>query len=327
MADLVSVVIPVYNGEATIKNCLESIFRQTYKNFEILVVNDGSNDSTESILDAMRRVEPRLKVYSQPNKGVEAARNLALDMASGHYIFFCDSDDEFHPKMIEQMMQAASVTSADIIFCGLIYSKESGEYRDTLPKSHLVTTNDFMKCIFSLKGAGKIGQTGGYVPNKCFKKELIGKHRFERVGVGEDEHFLFRVLENVKTVWFEDQYLYKYNLRDNSLSSNVDFLHSLMMARFASFQNAYSAESLVISRFATLEALVWDFDYLRQCDLLSLDKLKDINRVARTLFSFRVFTNYSAFTGNRTLLILITCLLPIRCIKGILKIKGYLKIK
>lgn len=101
----ISIIIPVYNGEKTIERCINSIINNNYENIEIIVINDGSNDRTLEILEKIKKVEKRLKVISQKNSGVSAARNLGIKNSTGDYIYFMDADDYIEENCIKTVMK------------------------------------------------------------------------------------------------------------------------------------------------------------------------------------------------------------------------------
>ena len=115
MAQLVSVILPVYNARNDLARCLDSILSQDYKDLEIIAVNDGSRDDSLEALERYARWDERLKVFSQPNSGVSAARNLALEKAQGAYVRFVDADDALPPGSIRLMVEAMETAQADLV--------------------------------------------------------------------------------------------------------------------------------------------------------------------------------------------------------------------
>jgi glycosyltransferase involved in cell wall biosynthesis len=118
----ISIIIPVYNAENYLEECLLSISQQTFGDFEILAINDGSTDRSLEILKKYQEKEPRLQVISQENKGVSAARNLGLENAQGEYITFVDADDWLHPETLEQYIEIAKKKS-DIVISQFLTEK------------------------------------------------------------------------------------------------------------------------------------------------------------------------------------------------------------
>lgn len=118
MNSKVSVIVPVYNAEKTLDRCLTSLCAQTYKNFEILLINDGSKDSSPEICQKYVEQDSRIVLRTQENAGPSAARNAGIDLASGAYLAFVDSDDYVEPNMIESMVNKADEYDADMVICG-----------------------------------------------------------------------------------------------------------------------------------------------------------------------------------------------------------------
>lgn len=112
---LVSFIIPIYNAEKYLDECIKSIIKQTYSNFELLLVNDGSTDNSAIICDTYANKDSRIKVIHKINGGVSSARNIGLDNAKGEYICFVDADDVIHPKLLETTLSVLMETQQDII--------------------------------------------------------------------------------------------------------------------------------------------------------------------------------------------------------------------
>ena len=113
---LISVIVPVYNAEKYLRECLDSIVNQTYKNIEIILVDDGSTDGSGAICDEYADKDVRIKVYHIPNGGASNARNLGIDNADGEYLMFVDSDDIILPYVVERAIKLALEHNADIVY-------------------------------------------------------------------------------------------------------------------------------------------------------------------------------------------------------------------
>lgn len=201
---LISVVIPVYNRENYIKNCLDLITNQTYKNLEIIVVNDGSTDSS---MDIIKQFSSVTIIDHIKNKGLAAARNSGIDIAKGEYIHFMDDDDEINNSFYENLIQASIETDADMSCCGMIHQKAKG-------KTQLF---NYKKTYSSLQEKLKITYVGkwGYVVRYLFKLDFLKKNnlRFEEGKVIEDLPFAFAAVyyaNKIVTVPSAN-YLYVYN--------------------------------------------------------------------------------------------------------------------
>ena len=115
-SDIVSIIVPVYNGEKYISRCLDSLINQTYSNLEIVLVNDGSIDKSKEILNEYAKTDNRIKIYDQINQGASVARNIGLEKANGKYIMFVDADDYIDSHMVEEMIKNIKHENT-IVFC------------------------------------------------------------------------------------------------------------------------------------------------------------------------------------------------------------------
>lgn len=191
MADrkLISVIVPVYNGEAYIESCIESILRQSYPAVEILVVNDGSTDRTEAICRQLEEQHDSLKVITMADKGVSAARNQAMGIASGEYLTFVDADDRIHPELLSGLMQIIESTGAGIAGCGFfIWEKEEAWEQQKQQKPTDLVRKLYTGREFIEKGilAGNTRCWG-----KLYDRQAIDHIRFqEGLTIGEDMMFL-----------------------------------------------------------------------------------------------------------------------------------------
>lgn len=204
---LVSIIIPVYNAENTILRCLESIFLQTYENLEIIVVDDGSIDKTLQILKTIS--DKRLKIISKDNGGVSTARNKGLDIASGEFIAFIDSDDFVEKDFIYFMLKSAIKNSADIVVCDVvqIINKKKFIYEDIGGIVGSINSFDYLKLLMTDKNSQ------GWVCNKFFRKEILNNIVFnEDIKYSEDKLFLIFAILKSKKIYKLNKALYNYDL-------------------------------------------------------------------------------------------------------------------
>lgn len=125
---MVSIIVPVYNAEKYLANTLDSIIRQSYKNFELLLINDGSTDKSKAICDKFALKDRRIKVLDKNNGGVSSARNYGLSVAEGEYVIFIDSDDYLTADMLETLVNDIESTKSDVAICGFWHVTED-EYK------------------------------------------------------------------------------------------------------------------------------------------------------------------------------------------------------
>lgn len=166
--NLISVIIPVYNTAQYLSRCLDSVLNNTYRELEVICINDGSPDNSLEILNDYARKDCRMKVIDQKNAGVSAARNRGMDAATGEYIAFVDSDDWVHPQYFELLQDLSRQENADIMMCGASYVSEYAPAPKILPEQ-----TQTKMVIPSEMISGEMPVWG-----KLYRAECIRKHRF-----------------------------------------------------------------------------------------------------------------------------------------------------
>lgn len=212
---LISVIIPVYNGEKYIRLCLEDMQSQSYENLEIIVVNDGSTDRSAELI-----AQYPVKVIHLPeNRGLSAARNSGMDAATGTYVHFMDVDDSINPDFYREMAAAVSETDADIACSGMI--NEIKPHRTMLFEKQRVLTTVQEK----LK-ATNVGKWG-YVWRYLFRADFLKQHglRFEEGRLIEDLPFSLPAVFFAKSVVVVPGAVYTYRLQENSIMTKKDKAH------------------------------------------------------------------------------------------------------
>lgn len=190
MSGLISVVVPIYNRESTLRRCVDSVLRQTYENIEVILVNDGSSDNSENICREYAKTDSRVQVISKENGGLSSARNAGIDKSRGEYIFFLDSDDWIDPDTLEALLKAALREDADVTNCCLYFNyPDSTEYSRASEEKHIV--NDTKALIkWMLEGGIDANSACG----KLIKKSVFENLRFdESCDFCEDDEFSFRM--------------------------------------------------------------------------------------------------------------------------------------
>ena len=197
---LVSVIVPVYNVLPYLRESLDSVINQTYKDLEIIIVDDGSTDGSDAVCEEYAK-DSRVKVIHQKNHGLSAARNVGLDIARGDYIAFLDSDDVYLPDMIQTMVEGIKKSGADIEICGFnkVYSKRNITKKRIRNKRGLIIKKEE---ILSREDALKhvIDKLRPCVWNKLYKKEVWDELRFPIGRVFEDTWIIPPMFENIKMI-------------------------------------------------------------------------------------------------------------------------------
>lgn len=210
---LISVIIPVYGVEKYIAQCLDSIINQTYKNLEIIVVNDGTKDRSAEIAKEYATKDSRIKVYDFQNGGLSVARNRGLEIATGDYISYIDSDDWLDTKMYETLLEAAMKNDADMVKCGII--ETNGVTEDKITFSDIKIINNEQNKAFENYFNGMLWTLAW---NGLYKNELAKKVKFPDNVVHEDNYssgmFLY-LAKKVLAVPFCGNY---YRFNDSGIS-------------------------------------------------------------------------------------------------------------
>ena len=217
---LISVIVPVYRVEEYLERCVKSIFSQTYKNLEVILVDDGSPDQCPAICDACAEKDVRVKVIHQGNKGLSGARNAGIDAASGEYLAFVDSDDYVSPHFIEELYQLLQDTGCAIGQCRFSYVKGDG----------LVEEGDSAFCIY--RGESLMEQLYGpeekatcfvVAWNKLYRAELFKETgiRYPEGRIHEDEATTYRLFHEAKKLAFLDRALYGYYTENGGSITSV----------------------------------------------------------------------------------------------------------
>lgn len=213
--ELISIIVPVYNVEKYLHRCINSIVQQTYKNLEIILIDDGSKDNCYEICMFYKEKDKRIKVIHQQNGGLSAARNTGLENATGKYISFIDSDDWVHPDFIWNLYYTMKNTNSQIVEClalsttEYIIDEKSIEL-DCIEKKEF----DGAECFTEFIKGNFFRQT---VWNKLYKKEILEKLVFEVGKIHEDEFWTYQVFEKAKHVSLLNFKGYYYFQREDSI--------------------------------------------------------------------------------------------------------------
>ena len=210
---MISVIIPVYNGEKYLRKCLDTVTGQTFQNMEILIVNDGSKDHSQEIMEEYAAKDSRIQLICQENQGVSAARNAGLDRATGEYIFFFDCDDVLMDHALEALYTAARRTDADLVIGNYRYLHQAtGELQTPgqWVQDHVYTGGDILQCC----------HLTCLPPNKLWRRSLIEDHgiRMYPLKMGEDLSFFLRILVRCRTVAALGACIFHYRIYDGSSS-------------------------------------------------------------------------------------------------------------
>ncbi len=227
MEPLVSIIVPVYNVRRYLREALDSVINQTYKNLEIIVIDDGSTDGSGRICDLYAKRDSRIKVIHQENKGLSAARNAGLDIMTGEYVGFLDSDDAFEPEMVETMVRRMVENDAEVAACGYTVHETEGRLHASpemkgegwkYNRGEVVTSVRAMNMWLT----DRISQVCW---DKLWRCSLWSDIRFPNGHVYEDTNILLRVLSRADRILLLDRILVKYRKRAGSITQTRTINH------------------------------------------------------------------------------------------------------
>lgn len=243
MKPLVSVIVPVFNVEAYLNKCLDSIQNQTLDAIEIIVIDDGSTDESKKIAEDIAKEDERIKVYSKSNGGLSSARNFGIEKATADYLVFVDSDDYIDPDMIELLYTNLLQENADISMCTIydiypgIPAKQNSDIRRMV-----VSNEEAIKIVFEAK------ITSVYAVAKLYKKSLFDTVKYPVGKIAEDAFVIVDILDQCKKVVIQTVKKYYYIHRQNSITTssfrknNCDVIdayqrnYDLIMAKYPRLQ-------------------------------------------------------------------------------------------
>lgn len=208
----VSVVVPVYNCAEYLNECVESILNQTHNNLEVILVNDGSNDGSDSLCQQWQDKDPRVKYLSKPNGGAASARNLGMAVASGQYLMFVDGDDIILPEMLEELLKAGRLCKdADIIGSSLLPWDENDRCLAPLPEYTVMDGEEALVYMLEFK----IDRSPC---TKLYRMATLGKMRFMEGRINEDFPFLAHCYLRCRHVVYVPAGYYRYRVVSTSVT-------------------------------------------------------------------------------------------------------------
>ena len=213
---LISVIVPVYNVEAYLARCVDSILAQTYSNLEIILVDDGTKDSSDRICDAYAEKDARIRVIHKANGGLSSARNAGIDIARGEYIGFVDSDDWIEPDTYETMLELALRENAKLVCAGRYdVQSETGEKTVGLchPRQETVSGEEMVRRIFTWENCDSASW------DKLYHRSLFRQIRFPEGKIVEDVPIMYLIVLDAGRVALLDKPVYNYFHRPGSITT------------------------------------------------------------------------------------------------------------
>ncbi|WP_415329251.1 glycosyltransferase [Chryseobacterium sp. MMS23-Vi53] len=259
----VSIIIPVYNVENYLAKCLNSLINQTHQNIEILVVNDGSKDNSEQIIqDYAQKYPEKIKPFHKENGGLSDARNFGIDRATGDYLGFVDSDDYVTPTMFEEMVNLAEKYDSKMVICNIQKVDQNGNVTQKLTQIPNMPEKIDLDKNFSV-----FSDLSYFACNKLFKKELFNEKRFKKGVHFEDIQLIPQLLLECKTIAQTQNFHYQYLERTDSITKThtergLDILKAVTDVETVFTESQYSNKKKELKDFQIFEGVYSFLAYL-----------------------------------------------------------------
>jgi glycosyltransferase involved in cell wall biosynthesis len=259
----ISIIVPVYNVEKYLRKCLNSLVNQTLQEIEILVVNDGSEDDSQNIIEEFQIKFPlKIKAFTKENGGLSDARNFGLERANGEFIGFVDSDDWVSETMFEEMYDLAQKYAAEMVICNLQKVDEFGKVTQKLTQIPNMPEKIDLEEHFSL-----FSDISYFACNKIFKKELLQHKRFKKGVHFEDIQLIPQLVFECKIIAQTQKYHYQYLERSDSITKThtekgLDILQAVDELEVAFKNSKYAHKTGNWKNFQILEGVYTFLAYL-----------------------------------------------------------------
>lgn len=289
---MITVIIPVYNVEKYLKECVESVLNQTYKDLEIILIDDGSNDGSGEICDEYAKIDERIKVIHKENAGLSSARNAGIEIAHGEYYTFIDSDDYIADDMAEQLLYALESTNADISVCGMT-SNEYNIENGIAVKNICYTKQKTLKLILT----EKMETTAC---GKLYRRELFEHIRYPEGKIYEDLGTTYKLVEASSEIAYTAAKKYYYRTNPESITKvnftnkNLDYfdiaeeLQTYIKEHYPQYMKYAKNHSVRISISFMRKISICGFNDEKTIDFL-------VSNIRKNIFGY-LFGGYSIFS-------------------------------
>lgn len=283
--ELITVIVPIYKVEEYLDKCILSIINQTYRNLEIILIDDGSPDKCGEICDKYKKQDNRIQVIHKQNEGISVARNIGIDLSKGEYLFFVDSDDYLHENMIEILYKNIKMYDADISMCDYIRVKNYNinmldKEENIIVYSNIEALEKLYKDTFTFHEDYSLFIAPW---NKLYKKAIFDEIRYPIGKVYEDGATIYKVLFEAKKIVYSNLKLYYYYQRPGSISrKKFDITRLDRLDAFKGQVNFYKEKNLEKLHYYALNTylnMIMEYYYLAQSEMGSVEisnKMKEL---------------------------------------------------
>lgn len=276
----ISIIVPVYNVDKYLDKCIKSILEQTFKDFELILVNDGSKDKSEEICEYYKEKDKRVKVINKENGGVSSARNAGLKIAEGKYVGFVDQDDWIDNIMYEKMYEVIMDTKSDIVICDFCKEYE-GKIISKQKNKNIKNKVEIFNNIQALEQLYKVKYTYVVAWNKLYKRELFNDIKYKEGVICEDEFIIHHLYFQSKRVVHIYEEMYHYFQRPGSIinsSYNIKRLDKIkaLNQRIKFFKNINQYNLMYKAEKDYWDSMIWSYFLVKNKITHSKQALRDI---------------------------------------------------
>ena len=287
MHSKISVVVPVYNAEHVLERCINSVLQQTYTYYEIIVVDDGSTDSSGRICDQLKVSSAKISVIHQENKGVSAARNAGIDKSDGDFLFFLDSDDELYPDTFRQYIGLAEKHGAEIVIGSIDFISEEKNKKIGFSREE-ICRNDIWEKICN------DSQLFGYSWGKLFRRSVIGNTKFNQKMISqEDLDFNLDVYNKCSKILCTPFTGYRYNYAPRNRAPQVlDYINNQIKLLCYARKHYAISDTAVRSVLSRISNYIYTSLYntdSKQAYFSIAEKISSVNGISELAGEFKQF--------------------------------------
>lgn len=330
---LFSIIVPVYNSEKTLKRCLDSILSQSYKHFEVIIVNDGSTDNSGYICDYYCLRDDRLKCIHKVNEGVSYARNLGISKAKGDFLCFIDADDEYDSSMLKILYDSVQNNYCDIVIFGIkkLYTRNEEIVKiesDRCNKGEWTTKCDIKENIINLFPNMMIAS----LCNKAYRREIISHEKMCEMKTGEDYLFNINILPKVCHINCVEKELYNYyrplDVETRSNIKDIDLIYDYIKMHEKTYELFFETwgvndENGEIKN--TIDNMMYGLYQSIILSALSTNNKKEIQTILKNKWIFRAIKNSKTYTFYEYIYKMLLRKKMLGTIRILLKVKGMKK--
>lgn len=286
----ISIIVPVYNVEQYLEKCVDSILNQTFKDFELILVDDGSPDNSGAICDQYAEKDSRVRVIHKENGGLSDARNAGIEAARGKYLGFIDSDDYIADDMYELLYNNIIEENADLSICG-IYDVYKENAPKILPEFRKVCTKgEMIKMILEAK------LVSVHAVNKLYKRDIFKTIRYPVGIITEDAAIIFQVLDRCKKIIVDTNQKYFYFHRDESISSKKFSIRDLDTIEVWKINEEWISKNYPLFKNEVHTRVCWA-NFIVLDKLVLSDKTEEAKNISKSIRKF-LLNNFSFIMSN-----------------------------